>query len=85
MVSIQFFGPFFVGTLAPAAFGAFAGVWASSRRETRRAVIAELNSVSAARMLAFSICNRYLSLKRQNTLPLFKNYDKARECYIEAR
>lgn len=49
--TLQLFGPFFIGTLVTAAFGAFAGAWASSRRETKRAVIAELNSVSAARML----------------------------------
>ena len=78
-------GPYFIGTIITAAFGAFAGAWASSRRETKRAVIAELNSVSAARMLAFSICNKYLSLKKQIVLPNYTEYQQSREAFVRTR
>jgi hypothetical protein len=82
---LQSLGPFFLGTLLTAAFGAFAGAWASTRRETKRAVIAELNSIAAARMLSFSICNKYLALKKQHILPLRNEYESARQRYLEAR
>lgn len=80
----QTFGLTYFGTLVAAAFGAFAGAWATSRRETKRAVVAELNSISAARMLAFSICNRYMGLKRQHILPMCTAHTAARAQYQEA-
>jgi hypothetical protein len=78
-------GPYFIGTLATAAFGAFAGAWAASRRETKRAVVAELNSVAAARMLTFSICNKFLGLKRQHILPTYTEYRRSREEFMRLR
>jgi hypothetical protein len=77
--SVQF------STLISAAFGAFAGAFATSRRETKRAVIAELNSIAAARMLAFSICNKSLSLKGQLISPMYEGYQQNRRKFIEAQ
>jgi hypothetical protein len=78
----SFFGPNIFGTLASAAFGAFAGAWVASRRETKRAVISELNSISAARALCFSICNKFLNLKQQHILDLHRDYNIDREQVI---
>jgi hypothetical protein len=75
----------YFGTLISAAFGAFAGAYATSRRETKRAVIAELNSIAAARMLAFSICNKFLSLKSQHVAPIYEDYQEGRRKFIEVR
>src|SRR4051812_17890906 len=69
-----FLGDNILGTLVTAAFGAFAGAWVASRRDTKRAIIAELNSVNAARALCFSICNKFLSLKGQHIAPLHRDY-----------
>ena len=79
----HYFAPYYFGTLVAAAFGSFAGAWATSRRETKRAVIAELNSVSAARALSFSICNRFMALKRQHIRPLQSEYAEARARFTE--
>jgi hypothetical protein len=82
--ALAFFTPLW-GTLITAAFGAFAGAWASSRRETKRAVFAELNNINAARALCFSISNKFLSLKQQHILPLHRDYYLLREEIIAAQ
>jgi len=71
-------------TFISAALGAFAGAIATSRRESKRAVIAELNSVNAARALCFSICAAFLNQKKQHTRDLKLNFDKARQAHIDA-
>jgi hypothetical protein len=63
------------GTLVSAAFGAFTGGWIASRAFTKRAVIAELNAISAATTLCFAICNRFVGLKKQTVLPMKRRYD----------
>jgi hypothetical protein len=83
--TLKMLGPYFIGTLFTAAFGAFAGAWASSHRETKRAIIAELNSISAARMLTFPICNKFLALKKQIVLPNHTEYQTSREAFVRAR
>lgn len=79
----QFLGPYYFGTLVAAAFGTFAGAWATSRRETKRAVVAELTSLSAARALSFSICNRFLALKKQHVQSMYVKYSAARSRVME--
>jgi len=78
-------------TVVAAAFGAFFGAWGAqviiSRNQTKQAVIAELNSVSAALMLCFSICNRFVSLKKQHVRPLRDQYmgaKRALDDFLEA-
>jgi hypothetical protein len=75
--------PFFLTTLVTAAFGAFAGAWAAGRSQTRRAVVAELNSVHAALVLCFSISNKFIALKKQHVKGLRDRYRKAEEAYRE--
>jgi hypothetical protein len=78
----SFFGPNVFGTLVSAGFGAFAGAWVASRRETKRSVTTELNSINAARALCFSICNKFLNLKGQHILNLHREYNMDREKVI---
>lgn len=78
-------GPNYFGTLVAGAFGAFAGAYATSRRETKAAIVAQLNSVSAARALCFSICNRYLALKRQHVRPTWDQYCLGRQRLLDAQ
>jgi hypothetical protein len=81
----QFFFGTLLGTLLAAAFGAFAGALATSRRESRRAVTTELNCINAALMVCFSICNAFVSLKRQHVRPMAERYTAARKQYERAR
>jgi hypothetical protein len=75
----------YFSTLISAAFGAFAGAYATSRRETKRALIAELNSIAAARMLTLSICNKFLSLKSQCISPIYEEYQQGLAKFSGAR
>jgi len=77
-----FFGLNILGTLLTAVFGAIVGSWVASRRETKRTVIAELNTISAARALCVSICNKFVNLKDQHILPLHRDYHMDRELVI---
>jgi uncharacterized protein (TIGR03382 family) len=65
----QFLGPNALGTLITAALGVLAGAWLTSRRETKRAVVEELNSISAALALCFSITSKFLGLKHSTSGP----------------
>ncbi|WFU07666.1 hypothetical protein QA646_10015 [Rhizobium sp. CB3090] len=69
--------------LSTGAFGAFFGAWGAqaiiSRGQRRQSVVAELNNISAALGLCFSICNTYASLKAQHVRPLSKSVEDARE------
>ena len=71
-------------TFISAALGAFAGAWATSRRETKRAVVAELNSINAARALSFSVCSAFIAQKKQYIRDLKTNYDDSRNEFIAA-
>ncbi len=81
----QFFPDYWFGTLASAAFGAFAGAWINNRIQTKKAVIEELNAVGAALVLCFSISNRFISLKRQYVRPMRERYLQARREYDDFR
>jgi hypothetical protein len=59
-----------------AGLGAFVGGWVASRAFTKRAVITELNALSTARMLCFSICNRFLALKSQHVMGMKQRFDQ---------
>ncbi|MEA2876765.1 MAG: hypothetical protein QOF14_1961, partial [Hyphomicrobiales bacterium] len=73
------------GTFISAAFGTIGGAWVASRVQTKRAVVAELNSVSSALALCFTICNKAMSLKRQHVLPVRERYEQARRDFDKAR
>jgi hypothetical protein len=60
-------------------FGAVLGAWITGRRDTKRQVIEELNSLRAARAICFSICNKFLALKSQHILDLHRDYFLDRE------
>jgi hypothetical protein len=75
--------PYFFATLAAAAFGAFAGAWITSRMQAKRQVISELNNISAAMMLSYSIFNRTMALKKQFVVPMRDEYERARREYAE--
>jgi hypothetical protein len=77
----QYFPPFFFGTLASAAFGAFAGAWVSSRAQNKKVVVAELNSIRVALLLCFSISNTFIALKKQHIRPMRHRYVEARKGY----
>jgi hypothetical protein len=81
----QYFPEFWLGTLASAAFGAFAGAWINNRIQTKRAVIEELNAVRAALVLCFSISNRFISLKRQHVRSMRERYIQARQKYDDSK
>jgi hypothetical protein len=57
----------------------------ASRRETKRLVIAELNTINAARALCFSICNKFINLKEQHILNLHREYHMDRELVMATR
>jgi hypothetical protein len=79
----QFFPDYWLGTLASAAFGAFAGAWINNRIQTKKAIVEEMNAVRATLVLCFSISNRFISLKRQHVRPMQNRYVQAREEYAE--
>lgn len=73
-------------TLVAGAFGAFFGAWGAqaiiTRNQTKLAVITELNSVNAAFTLCVSICNKFMSLKRQHVRPMRDRYAAVCEEYV---
>lgn len=81
--SRQFLSSSAFGTLIAAGAGAFAGALGAqaiiSRTEKRQELTSELNSVRAALMLCFSICNTFVSLKRQHVRPIRNNYVAAQQ------
>src|SRR6516164_2632197 len=76
--------PYFFGTLVAGAFGAFAGAWAAGRVHTKRAIVAELNSISAALALCFSIRGLFIGLKKQHVRPLRDRFEQAKHEFQEA-
>lgn len=63
-------------TLIASAFGTFAGAWIASRTQTKRSIIAELNAIAAADMLAIQIANTHIALKRQHVRPIVASYEQ---------
>jgi hypothetical protein len=81
----HFLPPYFFGTLAAAAFGAFAGAWVNSPIQTKKSVVAEVNGVSAAMVLCLSICNISIALKRQFVGPMRVSYTRAKQEHAKAK
>jgi hypothetical protein len=79
----QFFPQYWLGTLASAAFGGFAGAWINNRIQNKRTVVEELNAVHAALVLCFSVSNRFILLKCQHVRPMRDRYVQARQEYDE--
>jgi hypothetical protein len=84
-VARQFFASTLASTLIASAFGAFAGAFTANRVQTKRAVVAELNSINSALLLCFSICNRAISLKKQIVRPTFERYQQLKKAFEAAR
>jgi hypothetical protein len=79
------FGEDALGNLLAAAFGAFAGGLAGSRSQSKRAVIAELNAVAAARALSFFVANTFLGLKRQHVRHMRRQFIQNKREFLSAR
>lgn len=71
--------PYFLGTLASAAFGAFAGAWINSSIQAKKTAVAELNNVNSAIALCISMCNNSLAFKRQFVAPMHEAYERVRK------
>lgn len=68
-------------TLVASAFGTFAGAWIASRAQTKKAIVAELNALAAADMLAIQIANTHVALKRQHVKPIYEMYEQMKGDY----
>jgi hypothetical protein len=79
------FSPQLVASLVSGAFGVLAGAFVTGRVQTRRQLISELNSVSSAISLCFTICNKGISLKSQQVQKLLNDYERAKAAYQDAQ
>lgn len=65
--------------------GAFFGAWGAhkflARAEARQSLVTELNNVNSALLLCFSICNSFLSLKKQHLRPMTQEYEKLKQSF----
>jgi hypothetical protein len=77
--------PNFSWTLASTVFGLLVSAWLTSRAQKKKEMVAELNSISAALVLCFSITNIFLGLKRQIIRPMRDRFIHARLQYNQAR
>jgi hypothetical protein len=66
-----------------AGLGAFAGGLVASRAFTKRTVVAELNALSSAQTLCFSICNRFLALKGQHVAAMNDRFERVQNEHRE--
>lgn len=64
----------FVSSFAGAVGGAIAAYWIIERNNGREAFLSEMRNTNAAIMVSFSMCNTMLSLKKQHSLPLYKQF-----------
>jgi hypothetical protein len=74
-----------VAGAAGAFFGALGAQVITSRGQAKQAIVAELNSVSAALSLCFVICNRFISLKKQFIRPMRDQYEQTQKHYCASR
>ncbi len=72
-------------SIAAGLVGVLCGAWINSRRETKRAIVEELNSLRAARSICFSMANRFLRLKSQHILPLHLEFFRDKEEVLAAQ
>ncbi|UFI05960.1 hypothetical protein [Roseibium aggregatum] len=64
-------------------FGAVGAQFIATRSDKKRSIQLEINKTRSARAICFSICNQYLSLKKQHTKSLIEDYEKSRLEVIE--
>lgn len=73
-------------TVVGGAFGAFFGAWGAqgviSRGQRRQSIVTELNSISAATVLCFSISNAFIAFKRQIVLPLRASWQSVHDAHV---
>jgi hypothetical protein len=73
--------------IAGSCAGAFAGAWVAqriaARGKERDDFIAEMRNTSAATVVALSICNSFLSIKKQHVKRLKDTFDKQKADYLE--
>jgi hypothetical protein len=67
-----------VGALAGAYAGARAAQVITERAKEREALVAQVRATNAAIMVSFTVCNAYLSLKRQYIKELYETFNAAR-------
>ena len=66
----------FFTSLIGAFAGAYGGQYIVERIKNRENLLAEIRNTNAAIMMAFDICNSYLSLKKQHVKTLKENHDR---------
>ncbi|WP_440640095.1 hypothetical protein ACSHT2_01645 [Bradyrhizobium sp. PUT101] len=66
-----------------AGLGAFVGGWVASRSFTKRAVVAELNALSTALALCFSISNKFIALKLQHVASMKQRFHQVKREHEE--
>ena len=73
--------------IAGSCAGAFAGAWAAqriaARGKERDDFLAEIRNTSAATVVALSICNSFLSIKKQHVKRLKDTFDKQKADYLD--
>ncbi|WP_189486355.1 hypothetical protein [Asticcacaulis endophyticus] len=71
---------FLNGGFFSALFGAFAGAWGAHKiaqsAKSRELILDEIRSVNVAITLVADICNAYIVLKKQMTIPMIGNYNE---------
>lgn len=77
----------FFTSIAGACAGAFAGAIAAQRIVTRgkerEEVLTEIRNTNAATVVALSICNTFLAIKKQHIKRLKETFDKEKAAYLD--
>jgi hypothetical protein len=71
------------GALAGAFAGAYGGQWIVARGREREELLTEIRNTSAATVVAFAICNSFLSIKRQHVKRLKDSFDQQKAGFLE--
>lgn len=75
----------FIGALAGAAAGGLAAQRVIEKAKLREESLKEIRNTHAAVMVAFSICNTALMLKKQLVQPMFDRFSQAHKGFIKYR
>jgi len=83
----DFLNSTFFTAIAGSCAGAFAGAWGAqriaARSKERDELLTEIRNTSAATVVALSICNTFLSIKKQHVRRLKDLFDKQKADYLE--
>lgn len=71
-----------VGALAGAGFGAWGAQRIAERAKRREELLKQIRNTNTAIMLAFSICNSVLSLKKQHVKSIKENFEEQRSAFL---